>query len=320
VPFGKTARLSLPLARCENNVFSNIFFFFDRMDAQQTKSDIQQMVALGQTEDALALFARLSADAILLQGQFNTGKKQYGIGVIDFTEWSRIQSRINYAIIEALNMVKTPSTAPSTETHLSQGGTSAQTDRSVPSAAEPQGPRVFISYSHKDMHVMRSVKRYLEDNGIHSQVDLTDLSVGAEIQAFVDKALRDNDFVVSIISRDSLESGWVSAELTVAKFLNKTNQNWIPVAIDGAWKDDKFYFTVTENIERKMVAARKQLKKALDAGVSISPMTEEMSRLEALKANIGSTIATLKDLYVVDISGELFEVGMAKVLRKIKPA
>jgi hypothetical protein len=149
-------------------------------------------------------------------------------------------------------------------------------------------------------------------------VDLNDLSAGSEIQGFIDKALRENDFVVSIISQNSLESGWVGKERTVVQFLNKTNQNWIPVAIDGAWKDDKFFFSVNESIDKKITNVRKQMRKALDSDLDISPFTEELKRFQDLKANIGSTIATLKSLLVVDISGELFDIGMPKVVKKIK--
>jgi hypothetical protein len=228
------------------------------------------------------------------------------MGLIDFSEWSRTQAQINYAALEMMNMVK-----------ITSAGTESSSLKNQDTGST-EGHKVFISYSHKDAFAMRSVKSFLESHGVHVHVDLNDLSAGSEIQGFIDKALRENDFVVSIISQNSLESGWVGKELTVVQFLNKTNQNWIPVAIDGAWKDDKFFFSVNESIDKKITNVRKQMRKALDSDLDISPFTEELKRFQDLKANIGSTIATLKSLLVVDISGELFDIGMPKVVKKIK--
>ncbi|MFN0036173.1 MAG: TIR domain-containing protein [Saprospiraceae bacterium] len=275
------------------------------------KAEIQELISLGKTEEALELLGQLTTDAVLLQSRFQGAKKQYGMGMIDFSEWSRTQAQINYGALEMMNGVKEPSAGQAQQNPRAQ---------EAPAAAEQNRPKVFLSYSHKDAFAMRSVKSFLEDHGVHVHIDLNDISAGSEIQGFIDKALRENDFVVSIISQNSLESGWVSKELTVAQFLNKTNQNWIPIAIDGAWKDDKFFFSVNDSIDKKITGVRKQMRKALDSDLDISPFTEELKRFQDLKASIGSTIATLKTLLVVDISGELFEVGMGKVVKKIKPA
>ncbi len=71
-----------------------------------TKAQIQELISLGKTEEALQLLESLTSDAVLLQARFNGGKKQYNMGLIDFSEWSRMQANVNYAALEMLNSVK----------------------------------------------------------------------------------------------------------------------------------------------------------------------------------------------------------------------
>ena len=46
------------------------------------KEQIQQLIADGRTEEALALLAQHSSGALLLQARYNNGKKQYNMGLI----------------------------------------------------------------------------------------------------------------------------------------------------------------------------------------------------------------------------------------------
>ncbi len=62
--------------------------------------DIQHLVSIGKTEEALELLEQLTTDAVLLQSRYNGAKRQYSMGVIDSSEWSRTQAQINYAILE----------------------------------------------------------------------------------------------------------------------------------------------------------------------------------------------------------------------------
>jgi hypothetical protein len=70
------------------------------------KALIQELISLGKTEEALEQLEQLTSDAVLLQARYNGAKKQYSMGLIDFSEWSRTQAQINYAALEMLNTVK----------------------------------------------------------------------------------------------------------------------------------------------------------------------------------------------------------------------
>lgn len=72
------------------------------------REGIQQLIAEGHTEEALALLAKHNGDAVLLQARYNQAKKQQNIGMIDFGEWSRVQSQVNYAALEMAGNIKVP--------------------------------------------------------------------------------------------------------------------------------------------------------------------------------------------------------------------
>jgi len=279
------------------------------------KAQIQELISLGKTEEALELLEQLTTDAVLLQSRFNGAKRQYSMGMIDFSEWSRTQAQINYAALEMMNSVKIKPENKEIEAVKPKSS-------DVSSKKEAESPkdqrRVFISYSHLDSFAMKAVKEYLAKKKIKATIDLNDLSAGDSIQGFIDEAFKNNDFVISIVSQNSLRSGWVSKEMVVAKYLNKTNSNWIPISIDDAWTNNKFFFEVNAEIDKKIAEARKHIADAITGNLDISPFIDEEKRLQELKSNLGTTISDLKKVLVIDISGQLFEIGMKKVADKIK--
>lgn len=70
------------------------------------KQEVQRLVADARTEQALALLAEHSSDALLLQARYNNGKKQYHMGLIEFTEWQRTQAQLNYAVMELADTIR----------------------------------------------------------------------------------------------------------------------------------------------------------------------------------------------------------------------
>lgn len=267
------------------------------------KEQIQKHIANGRVEEALQLLVQSDSDAVLLQARYNNGKKQYNMGLIDFSEWQRIQNQVNYAILEMASKIPD-------DFEVQLPGTSPQ-----PKSAPPQ---VFISYNHKDAIHMHAVRGYLEKNDIKVFVDIADMGPGEDIQSFIDKAFKENHFVLSLVSENSLQSGWVSKEISAAILLNRLASKWIPVSLGQSFFDPGFYFTASTQIEGKIGEVREHMKKALEADLDTRPFEDEMGRLRDLKANLGSTLESLKKVLVTDISGPMFEPGMQKVLQAIQ--
>lgn len=269
------------------------------------KAQIQELISLGKTEEALELLEQLTNDAILLQSRFNGAKKQYGMGLIDFSEWSRIQAQINYSALEMMNLVKkNTSSSPKVQPVESQPAIST--------------PRVFISYNDKDALAMRSVNAYFKENGIKVFVDIQDLGVGDNIENFIQRALQENQFIVSLISENSLKDGWVNEGLKLTTILQRFGSTrWIPLALDKKYEDPSFFNEALDSFEERMEKIKENMKIALERDRDVRSLNAERTRLINLKNEFPLTMETLGQVSVADISGQLFEVGMARAVRTI---
>ncbi len=280
------------------------------------KEQIQQLIAEGRTEEALALLAQHSSDAILLQARFNAGKKQYNMGLIEFSEWQRTQAQINYAALELASSVEKKGPATTGSTPSSSQGSASQA-----ATAAASKPAVFMSYNHNDGRDMRAIKGELVDNGIQVFVDYSDMGAGDDIQSFIDRAFKENNFIISLISENSLLSGWVNKELSAAMLLNRLSSKWIPVALDKSCFDSEFYDRAMDSIDAEVERLRNLMKQALEKDRDTSPYEDDLKRQRDLKANLGTTLETLKKVLVVDISDiKLFDSGIAQIVKAIKGA
>ena len=269
------------------------------------KEQIQQLISTGQTEEALQLLVKSAPDAILLQARYNQGKKQYNMGLIEFGEWSRVQAQVNYAALELAGSVKTNSSGSANQAAPAMNGNGSAT-------------RVFISYNQQDVFAMRAVKDFLERNGVSVTVDAEDLTVGRNINAFIDQALKDNQVILSLVSQNSLKSGWVNKELTAALLLNKFDKKWLPLLLDKKGFEQSFFNTTMDEFDVRIKDLQKEVQLALEKGRDIRPFTDELERMQDLRNDFGKTIQALKNHLGEDISGNLFDYGMDRVLKAIK--
>ena len=148
------------------------------------REEIQQLIAEGRTEDALALLVKHNSDAVLLQARYNQAKKQQNMGMIDFGEWSRVQSQVNYAALEMAGQVKnyTPTTVQSqVETKTEMLYINFQFD--------PSAPTVVVGKT------LRGLKAMKEDSVV----------VGAEIKLAV-------TYLTKIFGADALPPVVVSVQ------------------------------------------------------------------------------------------------------------
>ena len=245
-------------------------------------------------------------DAILLQARYNQGKKQYNMGLIEFGEWSRIQAQINYAALELSGSAKVNAAQP------------AQNAASTGTGNNSSEHKVFISYNHNDVFAMRAVKDFLADNSVTVTVDAQNMGVGGNIEAFIDKALNENQFILSIVSYNSLKSGWVNKELSATLLMSKFDKKWLPVLLDRKCFEQSFYNETMDEFDLKIKNLRKEIQVTLKKGRDIRSFTDELERLQDMQNDFGKTIQSLKGHYAEDISGNLFDFGMARVLKAIK--
>jgi len=68
---------------------------------------------------------------------------------------------------------------------------------------------VFISYSSKDRGFVEQLVKDLRDNGIEPWYDQSEMLPGDSLTQKIGEAILDSDFLVIILSPNSIESEWV---------------------------------------------------------------------------------------------------------------
>ena len=77
-------------------------------------------------------------------------------------------------------------------------------------------PTVFLSYSSKDKSFTQRLATMFKENGVNVWMDDTNLRVGDSLIHKLGSAINQTDYVVVILSQDSVKSAWVQKELTLA--------------------------------------------------------------------------------------------------------
>lgn len=109
----------------------------------------------------------------------------------------------------------------------------------------------FISYSHQDQELVRSVAEHLQADGFHVWLDEWDLKVGDSLIERISEAIDQVDFVVAFISNASRDSQWCRKEVSLAMTgeLAAKGVKVLPVRIEGAQMPptlvDKFFLDAT---------------------------------------------------------------------------
>ncbi len=277
------------------------------------KEQIQQLISTGQTEEALQLLVKSAPDAILLQARYNQGKKQYNMGLIEFGEWSRIQAQINYAALELAGSAKVSSAQTGQSSPTQTGGQGYST------GGNSSAKKVFISYNHKDSEAVNKIKVYLENKGVDVKIDTEDLSATeAKSKILSIRNFKDNDFILFVASNNSLRSGWVGYEQTLATFAELLDRmKIINVRLDAECFRDDLPLDVAREVRGEIVKLD-ELIEQYKAGIPFTNVTTKRQRLEKFRLGIADLIDRLQNSLTLDVGVDNFEVSMSRVLAAIQ--
>lgn len=123
----------------------------------------------------------------------------------------------------------------------------------------------FISYAHEDQEFMLALVEHLQGQGLEIRYDQVVLNIGDSLIQKLSREIADGDFLVAIVSPDSVESGWCQRELSMAatQGINQHRVKVLPVKFrnpampplleDTVWADaDR---DTVETVARQLVAA-----------------------------------------------------------------
>ena len=125
--------------------------------------------------------------------------------------------------------------------------------------------KFFISYTGNDLEWARWIDRVLTGAQHETIVQFADFGIGSNFVVEMDKALRECDKVVLLLSEDSLNSDWVREEWTSA--LDPVQRNVLPVKVRPCSPDGllakRVFFDLT-GIDDEEQAARQLLQQVAD--------------------------------------------------------
>ena len=273
------------------------------------KAQIQELISLGKTEEALELLGQLTTDAVLLQSRYNGAKRQYSMGLIDFSEWSRTQAQINYAALEMMNSAR--------PAKIDNGAVSVSPV--VQDKTSKAGVKVFISYSHKDKEVVDKIVAHLKANDIEVIIDRELLKAGKAIQPFIEQSIKNSQFVLSVVSANSLKSGWVSKESLATHYAEWLDEKYfLPARLDDSFFNPLFQVEAAESIHSEVKNLKDAIKRLDKVGGDPRDLHSDIAQLTDLKNNLPKVIRKLKDTISVDLKEENFEAGLAQIVQTIK--
>lgn len=97
-------------------------------------------------------------------------------------------------------------------------------------------PTVFLSYSSADKLFARRLANRLSAAGVIVWLDESQMSIGDSLPEEIGRAISSSDYVLAIVSSNSVTSSWVSKELALATVLEVKDQKArvLPVRIDDS--------------------------------------------------------------------------------------
>ncbi len=158
--------------------------------------------------------------------------------------------------------------------------------------------KVFISHSHKNKDSAKMVYDYLKNNSAQAWLDENEILVGDSIPDKIQKGLDSSDFIIILLSKYSVKSGWVKREIE-SKLINEISTGKISILpvlcenLDESWSippllSSKKYADIISDFERGMRDVLNAIK-----GHAKIDLTRPKSKNVYLGYILGFTIAKI---------------------------
>lgn len=276
------------------------------------KKEIQSLISAGKIELALKKVIEFVNDKDdddvktqinTVSGSYNSARKKSNMGIISSSEWAQTQAKTSYTVLELLK-----------EPVFEEGG-----NGEPPNPPDKGKPVVFISYNHRDSKVANKLNKALTESDIEVIQDVEAMQAGAKISEFILDSVKKSDVTLSLVSNNSLKSGWVATETINTFFLERFSENkkFIAVYIDGDFFNPRFRLDATKEIDAKIDELDKLIAEYKEYKIDTNDLNNEKSRLFELRNNLGTILQNLKNSLCVDISDDNFEDGITKVIKAI---
>jgi hypothetical protein len=176
---------------------------------------------------------------------------------------------------------------------------------------------VFISYSHKDKRIARSLARALRDQGLKVWIDQGELRTGDSIISRIASAIHKVEYIVPLVSANSVSSVWCKKEIALAvhRGLKQGGIRMLPLRLDDvempASLQDVMYLQVdssnpTQVVKRLVKDVRQHHQEIIEQQTSyyslhLAPLAEKSAfssqQLERMLRQLTKTKPTDSHVY-----------------------
>lgn len=194
--------------------------------------------------------------------------------------------------------------------------TSASTS---PSPSPSPTRKVFISYSTDDREIADNIIEKLEAEGMTVSIDYKDFVVGDGLMDSIQKHLKANGIVLSLISKNSLKSKWVSKESMIMFHSEKmTDKLFIPVLIDDFLFEASSITDSLIEIKEKIKSINAEIERRKQYDIRYKDLSTDLDFYEELDHNFVNIVDKFKNRLAVDIRGKEFDTGIERIINRIQ--
>jgi hypothetical protein len=168
---------------------------------------------------------------------------------------------------------------------------------------QPEDCVVFISYNHTNEATAALLKDKLEQERITVILDSASMQAGTAIKEFISKSIRRSKAILSVVSVNSLTSGWVGLETINAMFIKDffPEKKFIACCLDTCFMEDDFIEKANMKIDQRITAIKALAKSRSDSALRSTDIDDEWRRLEDLRLKLPDIITHLKNDRGIDI-------------------
>jgi TIR domain len=144
----------------------------------------------------------------------------------------------------------------------------------------------FVSYAHEDQEFMLALVEHLQGQELEIRYDQVVLNIGDSLIEKLSQEIESGDFLVAIVSPDSVESNWCQRELALAttQGINERRVKVLPVKFRGAEMPPMLTDTFWADADRDSVETiARQLSAAMHAHLEGADDVIAASRAEEVQ-------------------------------------
>ena len=178
---------------------------------------------------------------------------------------------------------------------------------------------VFISYNHKDETTAQAIKKKLEAENIKVIIDSVSMKAGTGIGEFIGESLRAANATISIVSNNSLLSGWVAMETVNMLNFNVLykDKKFVPCVLDEQFLQPDYLEKATIDFDKKLATYEQQIQQRNKDDQDTRDINIKKSRIRFLRENLDGILAELDKGLYVNIEGDNLEKNWRKIVESI---